>query len=76
MEKLLEGAEKALRIQKPDDWYRVTLQQLKELRIAHLLKRKGEGMEGREGVGNGMTRALSRRYPNVKWDVSALVKRY
>jgi len=58
---LFERVEQALNIKKPEDWYRVTKEQLKSLRVSHLFSsRKG-----------GVAKILSLRYPNISWEEKA-----
>ena len=58
-DKMFDGLEKALDIKTPEDWYRVTAEQLSQLAVPSLYKRRG---------GVNIAKFLSRRYPNVEWD--------
>jgi len=63
--KLFDYLEKGLEIRRPEDWYRVTLEQLNDLGVGPFSKR----IEG------GLVTLLSKRYPNIEWDADAFFGR-
>lgn len=64
-EKLFSYLEKALDIRQPEDWYRVTTDQLTALKVSSFSK----STEG------GLVELLARRYPTVKWDAESFFGR-
>jgi len=61
-EKLFAHLETSLGIQKPEDWYRVTAEQLLVLKVPFFANRPGVLRE-----------TLSKQYPNVSWDPNAFL---
>jgi len=64
LDKLFSHLELALGIQEPEDWYRVTTEQLSELKVPSFYRSQG-----------GLADVLSKRYPNTTWDADAFFKR-
>jgi len=65
LDKLFTSLEKALEIRRPEDWYRVTTEQLTALKVPTFYKT----IEG------GLATLLSKRYPNIQWDLDAFFGR-
>jgi len=62
---LLDNLEVALGIRQPEDWYRVTSEQLIEMKVPQLHKSNP----------GGLVALLAKRYPNVDWDAAAFFGR-
>ena len=65
LDQLFDHLEKALDIRQPEDWYRVTTEQLASVKAPAFYKSKQ----------GGLAELLSKRYPNVKWDADAFFGR-
>ena len=63
--KMLEYLETALDIRQPEDWYRVTIENLNSLKVP-VFYRTTEG---------GIAALLSKRYPHIDWDPDAFFGR-
>jgi len=63
LNKLFLELEKVLNIRRPEDWYRVTAEQLTTLKVPSFYR------------GGGLAAVLSKRYPTVEWDEAAFFGR-
>jgi len=63
--KLFSIMEDALGIRRPEEWYRVTTEQLTALDLPFFYRSDARGLVG----------VLSKRYPNVEWDTEAFFGR-
>jgi len=65
LDKLFANIETVLEIRKPEDWYRVTAEQLASLKVPFFYKT----------TRGGLAAVLAKRYPNMKWDENAFFGR-
>ena len=63
--KLFTFLESSLEIREPQDWYRVTSEQLAALKVPSFYR----------STPGGLVSLLSKRYPNIEWDASAFFGR-
>jgi len=69
LDKLLTSLEEALGIRNPEEWYRVTTEQLKNLKVPFFYY-KANGSSP-----NGLVALLSKRYPKIEWDAEVFFGR-